>query len=102
MLSVVRRVLAATVIVAASWWIVDAQAPSSVDTRVLAEMRWRMIGPHRGSRTKAVAGVPGQPHTFFIGVVNGGVWKTTDAGRSWTPIFDDQPTGSIGWIAVAH
>lgn len=54
-----------------------------VDPSVFAEMRWRAIGPHRGGRTKAVVGVPGQPYTFYIGVCNGGVWKTTDAGRSW-------------------
>jgi photosystem II stability/assembly factor-like uncharacterized protein len=65
------------------------------------DLRYRMIGPHRGGRTKAAAGIPGDPHTFYIGVVNGGVWKTTDAGRTWRPIFDDQPTGSIGAIAVA-
>lgn len=64
-------------------------------------MQWRNIGPHRASRTKALDGVPGQPHTFYIGVVNGGVWKTTDAGRTWIPIFDDQPTGAIGALAVA-
>jgi photosystem II stability/assembly factor-like uncharacterized protein len=64
-------------------------------------MRWRMIGPFRGGRTVAAVGVPGQLSTFYIGVNNGGVWKTTDAGRIWTPIFDDQPTGSIGAIAVA-
>ena len=65
------------------------------------DLRWRMIGPFRGGRTKAAAGVPSQPGLFYIGVMNGGVWKTTDYGRTWTPIFDDQPTGSIGAIAVA-
>ena len=64
-------------------------------------MRWRMIGPFRGGRTVAAVGVRGQPNVFYIGVNNGGVWKTTDYGRIWTPIFDDQPTGSIGAIAVA-
>src|SRR3984893_10882502 len=66
-----------------------------------AEMRWRMIGPFRGGRTVAGVGVRGQPNVFYIGVNNGGVWKTNDSGRIWTPIFDEQPTGSIGAIAVA-
>jgi hypothetical protein len=64
-------------------------------------LRWRHIGPFRGGRTVAAVGVPSQPNTFYIGVNNGGVWKTTDAGRVWLPIFDDQPSGSIGAIAVA-
>jgi photosystem II stability/assembly factor-like uncharacterized protein len=64
-------------------------------------MRWRMIGPHRGGRTKAAAGIPDRPNVFLVGVTNGGVWKTTDYGRTWVPIFDDQPTGSIGAIAIA-
>ncbi len=66
-----------------------------------AEMRWRSIGPYRGGRTVAAVGIPSQPNVFYIGVNNGGVWKTTDAGRVWTPIFDDQPTGSIGAIGIA-
>jgi hypothetical protein len=48
------------------------------------ELRYRMIGPHRGGRTKAAAGIADQPNLFYIGVVNGGVWKTTDYGRTWT------------------
>src|SRR5437763_9175157 len=72
-----------------------------VDPSHFAEMRWRMIGPFRGGRTVAAVGVRGQPNVFYIGVNNGGVWKTNDAGRIWTPIFDEQATGSIGAIAVA-
>jgi len=64
-------------------------------------LRWRCIGPFRAGRTVGAAGIRTQPNTFFIGVNNGGVWKTTDAGRTWQPIFDDQPTGSIGDLAVA-
>lgn len=73
----------------------------TVDPGLFEGLQWRMVGPHRGGRTKTVTGVPQQPGVFYTGYVNGGVWKTTDYGRTWTPIFDDQPTGSIGALAVA-
>ncbi|HVS38298.1 MAG TPA: hypothetical protein VMS17_22260 [Gemmataceae bacterium] len=72
-----------------------------IPPNLYGELQWRMIGPFRGGRTVAASGVTGQPNVFYIGVNNGGVWKTTDAGRAWKPIFDDQPTGSIGALAVA-
>ncbi len=64
-------------------------------------LSYRVIGPHRASRTVGAAGIPTQPGVFFIGVNNGGVWKTDDYGRTWTPIFDEAPTGSVGDIAVS-
>ena len=78
--------------------IISAQ---SIDAKYFNSMQWRMIGPHRGGRTVGAVGVPSQPNVFYIGVNNGGVWKTTDFGRTWNPIFDDQPTGSIGDVVVA-
>src|SRR4029077_20662920 len=66
-----------------------------------AAMHWRQIGPTRAGRARALSGVASQPNVFYIGFDNGGVGRSTDYGSTWTPIFDQQPTGSIGAIAVA-
>jgi len=68
----------------------------------LPDMHWRMIGPFRGGRTRAATGVPSQPNVFYVGQGDGGVWKSDDFGRTWNPIFDGQPSQSIGAIAVAE
>jgi photosystem II stability/assembly factor-like uncharacterized protein len=74
---------------------------SAVDSALYSGLHWRMIGPFRGGRVDAVSGVPGRPFEFYFGHVNGGVWKTINAGRTWTPVFDNQPVASIGALAVA-
>ena len=74
---------------------------ATLDVTQYTRLTWRNIGPFRGGRTVAAVGVPQQPGVFYIGVTDGGIWKTNDYGRTWKPLFDDQPTGSIGAIAVA-
>jgi photosystem II stability/assembly factor-like uncharacterized protein len=67
----------------------------------MPDMHWRMIGPFRGGRTRAATGVADEPNVFYVGQVDGGVWKSNDYGRTWNPIFDGEDTQSIGAIAVA-
>jgi photosystem II stability/assembly factor-like uncharacterized protein len=76
-------------------------AQQTIDPKTYAGMKWRLIGPFRGGRALAVTGVIGQPNTYYFGAVSGGVWKTTDGGITWDPLFDKQSVSSIGAIAVA-
>src|SRR5947208_7358707 len=73
----------------------------AIDEKLFNGMRWRQIGPFRGGRALAIEGVIGEPDTYYFGAVAGGVWKTTDGGANWIPLFDKQPISSIGAIAVA-
>src|SRR5499433_2752034 len=95
-----RRIRFAVCLILALLWC-DPIHPQQFDPRLFSGMRWRSIGPFRGGRTVAITGVPGRPNVFYMAAVNGGVWKTSDYGQVWTPIFDSQPTGSVGAIAVA-
>ena len=75
--------------------------PQQVSQDLYSGMRWRLIGPFRAGRVTAVAGIPGQPSLYYMGTPGGGVWKTTDGGRVWKPIFDDVHVASIGALALA-
>ena len=74
---------------------------AGVDPALMGGLKWRLIGPFRGGRVLAVSGVRGEPQHFYFGSVDGGVWETNDAGRTWQPIFDAEHVGSIGALAVA-
>jgi photosystem II stability/assembly factor-like uncharacterized protein len=78
-----------------------ALAATKYDDTLFKGMKWRSIGPYRGGRVLAVTGVPGDPYTFYFGGVGGGVWRTTDGGLNWKPLFDKESVSSIGAIAVA-
>ena len=85
----------------ASPTVADSRASGAVDPSLYSAMRWRLIGPHRAGRVSAVAGIPGDPSTYYMGTPGGGVWKTTDGGEVWKPIFDSERVASIGAVAVA-
>jgi photosystem II stability/assembly factor-like uncharacterized protein len=76
-------------------------ARAAVAPSLYQDLHWRLIGPFRGGRVLAVTGIPGNSRRFYFGAVDGGVWTTGDAGRTWQPIFDQEPVGSIGALAIA-
>ncbi|MFN2542042.1 MAG: glycosyl hydrolase [Chthoniobacterales bacterium] len=80
---------------------VSPPRPGAIDEKLFKGMQWRQVGPFRGGRALAIEGVPGEPDTYYFGAVAGGVWKTTDSGATWTPLFDKEAISSIGAIAVA-
>jgi photosystem II stability/assembly factor-like uncharacterized protein len=72
-----------------------------IDAKTYGGLKYRLIGPFRGGRVIAVAGVPSQTNTYYFGAVAGGVWKTVDGGNTWNPLFEQQPVSSIGAVAVS-
>jgi hypothetical protein len=96
-----RSFFAVSVTIALVFAIKTPAQQAGLDPSLYSGLHWRMIGPFRGGRVDAVSGVPGRPYEFYFGHVNGGVWKTINAGRTWLPVFDGQPVASIGALAVA-
>src|SRR5215469_13396914 len=97
-MAIVRYVLCLALAVSC---IAVAAAQDAPESQLFSALRWRSIGPYRAGRTIAVTGVTGQNHIYYAGTAAGGLWQTTDDGHTWRPIFDEQPTGSIGSVAVA-
>ena len=97
-----KQIRCASVCVAVIFTLITNCAHSAaIDPSLFQDLHWRSIGPFRGGRVLTVAGVPGDSRHYYFGAVDGGVWATDDTGRTWRPIFDGEPAGSIGAIALA-
>lgn len=94
------RLLCALLALFVSTFIVNVHA-QRLDPALYSGLHWRMVGPFRGGRTVSVTGIAGQPNVYYFGSVGGGVWKTTNGGVTWSPIFDAEPVASVGAIAIA-
>src|SRR5512143_2140119 len=95
-----RTALASAVLALISLFPAFAQQAARADADSYRQLRWRFIGPE-GNRFSAAAGIPGDPSTYCVGAASGGIYKTTDGGVHWRPIFDAQPVASIGSLAIA-
>src|ERR671938_697503 len=79
----------------------DMAGAQQISPDLYSGLRWRLLGPFRAGRVTAVSGTADDPAVYYFGTPNGGVWKTSDAGRVWRPIFDEERVASIGALAVA-
>src|SRR5579862_9512610 len=98
-----RRTATAVILLAITLVVLSLNLPAQTqaDSSLYPALKWRMIGPFRGGRVTSVAGVPGDPNTYYFGTPGGGVWKSSNGGRTWSPIFDSIRVASIGALAVA-
>ncbi|MBA2585772.1 MAG: glycosyl hydrolase, partial [Chthoniobacterales bacterium] len=96
-----RTFLFLTIALVAASPAAEPKSAASIDEKLFKGMQWRQVGPFRGGRAIAIEGVPGEADTYYFGAVAGGVWKTTDGGANWAPLFDKEAISSVGALAVA-